>query len=66
MLQEYIKAVLLKDDAYQNYTAVYDRLMGETLARYLERCATLDYDDGAYQGAIYQDIYDRLNVQVSQ
>jgi hypothetical protein len=66
MLQEYIKAVLLKDDAYQNYTAVYDRLMGETLARYLERCATLDYDDGEYQGAIYQDIYDRLNVQVSQ
>ena len=58
MLQEYIKAVLKREDAYQQYTAVYDRQMGETLARYMERCATLDYDDGVYQGAIFQDIFD--------
>lgn len=60
MLQEYIKAVLEQDDAHDLYKWCYDRCEDETDLQYIERCATLDYDDGDYGAAVYQEIYDQV------
>lgn len=60
MLQDYIVLVLKQPDAYKLYKDIYARNTGETKLQYLERCATLDFDDGDIQGAVYQEIYDQV------
>jgi|LakMenE18May11ns_1017448.scaffolds.fasta_scaffold9541132_3 hypothetical protein len=60
MLQDYIVLVLRQPDAYDLYKDIYARKSSETKLQYLERCATLDFDDGDYQGAVYQEIYDKV------
>ena len=60
MLQEYIQAVLKQPDAHDLYKWCYDRNEGETDLQYIERCATLDFDDGDYQAAVYQNLYNQI------
>jgi hypothetical protein len=40
-------------DCWQQVTDEYD-------LAYIRRCSIIDFDDGAYQGAICQDLYDQI------
>lgn len=59
--REYVAEVLrkytdLEDNAYEVYARLYERGVGETDLEFVERSASLDYDDAPYGGAIYQEL----------
>lgn len=47
------------DNAVDAYIAAGYTAAGETDLEFVARCAEQDYDDGAYGGAIYQELLER-------
>lgn len=60
IISDYIEAVLKQNDCYELFNTAYEQQDDETREQFIRRCATLDFDDGVWQGALYQEIYDEL------
>lgn len=50
-----------KDNAFEVYLEIYQPGADENDLEFIKRCSEQDYDDGFYDGAIYQEIFDELN-----
>jgi|LakMenE18May11ns_1017448.scaffolds.fasta_scaffold9228572_2 hypothetical protein len=60
MIDSYIEKVKQIPEAYEKYSVLYEQYEGESNLDFIERCAVMDFDDGAYQGSVYQELYDEL------
>jgi hypothetical protein len=60
MLDAFIDKIKQIPDAYEQYSVLYEQYSGESTLDFIERCAVMDFDDGEYQGCVYQELYDKL------
>ena len=60
MSESYIAQVKRIPEAYEQYSVLYEQYSAESDEQFIERCAVMDFDDGEYQGCVFQELYDQL------